>query len=319
MISKIDSIEQNNLEKQILLSIKNRSETINCLFHKLENVKTVLSILLSEHPEVFYVFDFELKVIKNRVEIKPKYTYSKKEIQTLSSLCQEKAKRIIRDAEKFISEYEKVCYIHDALSKTIKYSNSKGKESHTIIGALIYGQAVCDGYAKAFKYLLDNTSIESLIVTGTACNIRSIKHESHSWNMVKICGKWCHIDLTFNTSIRINDCLRYDYFGINNAQIKPDHAFDESIYPHSIGNDLEYYRRNHLFINSIQDIKKVLITLLSGRNTNIVFRLSSLVKTKDIEKKLQTIILEAAKQKKYYGNYQYSFNKYQNVIQIYFT
>lgn len=318
MLSKTDAIEQNYLEKQILFSINNRSETINCVFHKIENVKAVLNSLLSEHPEVFFVFDFQLKIIKNKVEIKPQYTHSKKEILALSSVCQEKAQRIIGCAEKLKSDYDKVRCIHDALSQTIKYSNSNGKLCHTIIGALVYGQAVCDGYAKAFKYLLDNTNIESVIVSGTACNLISAKHEKHSWNMVKISGKWCHVDMTFNTSIRINDCLRYDYFGINNVQIKQDHGFNENMYPDSIGNSLDYYRINHLYVNSLPEIKKLLITSFSGRNTNVVFRLSSLVKTKNIEKKLQTIILEVLKQKRYFGSFLYSYNKYQNVIQICF-
>lgn len=318
MLSKRDAVEQNLLEKQILYSVKNFAGTINCVFHNIDNVKVVLNNLLADHPEIFYVFDYQLKTIKNSVEIKPIYIYNRKEIITLNTLCQEKAQRVLRDAKKHVSDYEKTLFIHDSLSQMIKYSNKNGKACHTIIGALINGQAVCDGYSKAFKYLLDQTSIESLIVSGTACNQKSLKHENHSWNMVKIGGKWCHVDLTFNTSIRINDYLRYDYFGLSNVQINTDHTFIENMYPRSLGNEFEYYRRHHLYVNSVLEIKKLLLDSFSGRNTNFVLRLSPLIKPFDFEKRIHGLIIEVANQKKYYGSFRYSYNQYQNVIQISF-
>ena len=52
--------------------------------------------------------------------------------------------------------YEKVRIIHDYLVDNITYDDtSQGELKHTLLAALIYNRAVCEGYAKSFKYIAD--------------------------------------------------------------------------------------------------------------------------------------------------------------------
>ena len=85
----------------------------------------------------------------------------------------------------------------------------------TYTGALIKNKVVCEGYAKAFKYLLDSLKIECILVSGTAIN-SSGESESHMWNYVKLDDKWYAVDVTWDDPIIIGgrnpNNLRHDYF-----------------------------------------------------------------------------------------------------------
>ncbi|MCI9427153.1 MAG: hypothetical protein HFI81_05280 [Eubacterium sp.] len=53
--------------------------------------------------------------------------------------------------------------------------------SHRAYGALAYQTAVCDGYAKAYWYLIYDK-------LGIACYVTSSEQLSHAWNMMKLTG-----------------------------------------------------------------------------------------------------------------------------------
>ena len=117
------------------------------------------------------------------------------------------------------STYDKILQVHNYLVDNVEYdsSNSDLEVSHTLYGALINNLAVCDGYAKAFKYILDNIGISCVEICGDAQN-SSGDIESHAWNDVLLNGKWYAIDVTWDdpiiiggTGILTNE-LRYSYF-----------------------------------------------------------------------------------------------------------
>ena len=69
------------------------------------------------------------------------------------------------------SNYEKIQYVHNWLIDNIEYDSSyKGENTRNIYGALVKGKVVCEGYSKAFKFLLDELEIPCIIVTGDAIN-----------------------------------------------------------------------------------------------------------------------------------------------------
>ena len=115
-----------------------------------------------------------------------------------------------------LSDYDKVKNIHDALANSLEYDTTySNSNTHNIYGALIQKNVVCEGYAKTFKYMLDELNIENILVSGTATNTTG-KTESHMWNYVKLNGNWYGIDVTWDDPIIIGGTLknniRRDYF-----------------------------------------------------------------------------------------------------------
>lgn len=115
--------------------------------------------------------------------------------------------------------YDQIKQVHDILIDKINYdSNSSSDLSHGVYGALVNNLAVCDGYAKAFKYILDNLGISCVEICGVGQN-SSGTVENHAWNDVLINGTWYAVDVTWDDPIIVggnggsltND-LRYNYF-----------------------------------------------------------------------------------------------------------
>lgn len=73
----------------------------------------------------------------------------------------------------------------------------------SIVGALLNGSPVCEGYAKAMKILCDRAQIPCVCV-GSA---------SHMWNEIQIDGRWYVLDSTWNDSDdAANNYSDRDYF-----------------------------------------------------------------------------------------------------------
>lgn len=95
------------------------------------------------------------------------------------------------------TRYEKARYIHDKLIEMIEYDGGF-VHSHEAVGALVYGKAVCEGYAKAFKLICDRVGIPNVLVIGTGITPDG-REEDHMWNYVQMeDGKWYAVDVTWD-------------------------------------------------------------------------------------------------------------------------
>ena len=100
-----------------------------------------------------------------------------------------------------MSDACKALLIHDYLALNIKYdyarylenkqngTSSYDESDYDIYGALVNGQAVCQGYTLAFKYLMEAAGVSDV---GFACNA------SHIWNTISIDGEGYYVDCTWD-------------------------------------------------------------------------------------------------------------------------
>lgn len=119
------------------------------------------------------------------------------DVATLKQMKQE-TRTLLQEAKSKInvsglSDYEIVCAVNDYLCDTVVYPDKEpyADESHTAWSAFKYGSAVCDGYSRATKLLLNEFGIECDIVVGDAGG-------GHAWNLVKLDGNWYQVDVTWN-------------------------------------------------------------------------------------------------------------------------
>lgn len=122
-----------------------------------------------------------------------------------------------------MSEFERERLLHNRLVKSVEYSKAENPSAsvYTLYGALVNGSAVCEGYARAFQYLMYQAGIPCLMVIGSSRGV------PHAWNIVTIDGQPYHMDATWNDQgkdTQGEDVILYFYFNITTAQIKQDHA-----------------------------------------------------------------------------------------------
>ena len=127
------------------------------------------------------------------------------------------------------SDYKKIKYIHDYLINSIEYDNSVEEiGTYNIYGALVNKKCVCEGYAKAFKYLTNCAGLECELVQGIGIN-SSGNQENHEWNCIKVNGIWYYIDCTWDDPIIIGgngkatQSMKYKYFLKGSNTFEKDH------------------------------------------------------------------------------------------------
>jgi len=102
------------------------------------------------------------------------------------------------------SDYDKVRLVHDKMLAERDYADANGVAdrnayAHNILGVMDTSTPgpVCESYTKAFAYVLNRLGIETLILTGSTPEGIDAG-AAHTWNVVKVDGKWYYCDLTFD-------------------------------------------------------------------------------------------------------------------------
>ena len=96
-------------------------------------------------------------------------------------------------AKRGSTDLEKVLLLHDYLVTECSYDYENVDTDgyypdidYTAYGVLVKRKAVCNGYSFAFSWIAKKLGIETYIMASEQMN--------HAWNLVKIGGKWYHLD-----------------------------------------------------------------------------------------------------------------------------
>ncbi len=124
--------------------------------------------------------------------------------------------------------------VHDYLVDQLDYDSSLSAENiYNIYGALINKYTVCEGYARSFKYLMDDLGIPCLIACGIAVN-SSGEAENHAWNYVQMNGQWYAIDVTWDDPVIVGNgyvskSVNYKYYLKGSDEFFTNHREDGNI------------------------------------------------------------------------------------------
>ena len=148
-----------------------------------------------------------------------------------SSAVASKVTQIVKEcrAAGVTGEYETALWLHDWLTGHATYD--KSLKIYGPDGVLLQGSGVCQSYRSAYQLLLDEAGIENTFINSEAMN--------HTWNLVKIDGEWCHVDVTWDDPTlggTANDPIvsgseRHTYFGMSDEVIKLDHSWEPQDVP----------------------------------------------------------------------------------------
>ena len=173
------------------------------------------------------------------------------------------------------SAYEIELYIHDYINKNCNYDKSainnatKKPYAYNIVGSILQGKAVCEGYAKAIQLLNNYFGINTTVLVGLANN------QNHMWNLVQIDGNYYHLDATFNDGENEN---LYSYFNLTDIAIKRTHKLDMKFYknitlPGANSYEKSYFVVNKSFITEYpeQDIESAINEALVNQISSLDF------------------------------------------------
>ena len=124
--------------------------------------------------------------------------------------------------------YDDIKMVHDYLVENIEYDSTLSKSNiYDVYGALVNHVSVCEGYARAFKYILDEIGIPCVLGIGTGTNSRG-ETERHAWNYVEIEENWYAVDSTWDDPVVVGGGIasptsKYKYFLKGSNEFYSDH------------------------------------------------------------------------------------------------
>lgn len=155
-----------------------------------------------------------------------------------------------------MTDFQKELALHDYLVSHCKYSEdakqSEDSDIYRAYGALVNGDAVCNGYAEAMDILLRCVGIESEFVIGRAYSTQA-GWVDHAWNLVNIDGNWYHLDATWDDPVPDQgDKLIHSYFNVTDDIIGQNHEWERDNYPKAATMDYNYYEKMDKYFSDIE-------------------------------------------------------------------
>ncbi len=243
--------------------------------------------LYQDSPELYFV--------KNYYEISynsSQFSFTNPDLFSFSPLEQreidEKLEQILRQLDVHDSAFEKELAVHNYIVHTCKYDwahDTRGTQSaihtknHCLVGPLIDGLGVCEGFAKAAQYLLLRLGVPTVFYTGCTWQTPQERPkpgapDGHAWVAVCIDEKWYHLDISHDVCLTHpqnqapSDTVRvplYCYFNVSDEEILQDHSFDVKKYSgiQCTSYLYNYYQKYKRFYHNSQQIKNAIVQYFS--------------------------------------------------------
>ena len=227
----------------------------NALLHEDSGAETLekdfqlaVNALVFDKPEIFYLDITKMYLLTEITTFGPKKTYrvsigpsnnvpylssSFSNIETIRN-AEFQIENLVQSLRFSNDKYYQIREIHDFIVENTEYDETVSKSNiYNIYGTLINKEAVCEGYAKTFKYILDKLDIPCIIACGIGQNSKG-QTESHAWNYVKLNDVWYAVDVTWDDPVirgngSVTNEMRYHYFLRGSNSFFKDHTEDGNL------------------------------------------------------------------------------------------
>ncbi|MCH5262003.1 MAG: hypothetical protein J1F42_03755 [Lachnospiraceae bacterium] len=251
--------EEQTLYLEIRDALINFEENVRLSSYDKDEISHAFQCVLNDHPEIFYVdgytyTEYTLGDILRKITFTGTYRSSPEEIQQKQELIDSYVNRCLSGMPNDADDYTKVKYIYEYLIHHTEY-DATVEDNQNICSVFIEGRSVCQGYAKATQYLLNEAGVFSTLVLG-----RVVGGEGHAWNLVRINGQYYYVDTTWgdasyqavggstgypNEKI---PTINYDYLCVSTEQMNLTHELANVVeLPECNSMDDNYYVREGFY------------------------------------------------------------------------
>lgn len=210
----------------------------------------------------------------------PNYHFTQKESKAIEVEVSRRAKDLL-NAVRGMSNARALARIHDWLIDCFGYEKHDERYVQEAPGPMLYGISVCEGVAKAFKWLCDRAGINCYVIVGRSGNGWSGKGEDdalHAWNIADFgcpdAPAWHHVDVTWDASqSRSSGVRRYDYFGLSDAIISVNHEPKAKTWYPSCEVPVDWYQLHGAYAEDSQKLGSLVKACVRQRNRQLTCRL----------------------------------------------
>ena len=191
------------------------------------DIREVINAYTYDNPHIFWLENlFGYAYADDDTIVEFYSVLSADECEDCIRLFNKKIDEMMSSLDSGLSEYEREKMLHDKLLSGCRYktgveSSKDGWQYFSAYGALVTGEAVCEGYAKSMQILLSKAGIPCLTLRGESNGV------SHMWNVVELNNEWYHLDPTWDGND--SDGIVYEYFNLDSENISRTHKINADI------------------------------------------------------------------------------------------
>lgn len=236
-----------------------------------DKLSVLINGILYDNPEIFWVdSSYSFSKSPSGIFVEPEYRFNDEEIEKMKAELSAEVSRIVALAGSGASDFGREKFFHDYICKNTVYDletyDNFGDSAYSV---LIDGKAICEGYARALKMLLDACEIYNYLVVGNTENDEG-KMEGHMWNVVSVDGELYHIDVTWDDADGDLGEIIYLYFNLTDDDIRKDH-FDIEPNDNSCSSlKFNYFAVNGLYFSSFNNFKGMISPCADGLNDDLI-------------------------------------------------
>lgn len=212
------------LYDRLVDAVKQHKDAINIedLSVSADDAERVLQYYEDDYPQHYYV-DFGNVSYSHRsnvvVDIYLKYLMSPSQVKSADAAIENVVKKILTGVYDSVPAEEREHIIYTHLIQHVDYKVGDEAWRHTMYGALVKGEGVCDAYSKAMVYLLNRAGIPCIRAFGYSHD------QAHAWNMVQLYGDWYHVDATWDDPVMAGtpDFVGHTYLNVTTEALQEHH------------------------------------------------------------------------------------------------
>ena len=247
--------EEKIVYDEMLDTILNHTKEIKLSTTDTEQMRRSYSALCKDYGGLFWVEGYVFtKYTKGEelvsLEFSPKYTMTQEQRKDIQSQIDEIVEVWLGGISINDTDYDKAKYVYEKLALNTEYVQN-APDSQNIISVFIRRQTVCQGYACAVQYLLQQLGVHSVIVSGTALG------EPHGWNMICLDGEYYYMDATWGNTAYHNKegaetpFIDYNYMAMTTEEMQMGHVPDtEMELPECTAVSDNYYIKEGYYLDS---------------------------------------------------------------------
>ena len=247
---------------ELLYIVDHHGEDIPISTNSQKELAYAFQCMYNDHPEIFWIDGFVYTKHMSGKKVAHlsfggRYTYTESECKQYQAKVDTVVHDCVNRVAKNSTDYDKVKYVYEYLINNTDYVIGS-QDNQNILSVFLYGESVCQGYAKAAQYLLNEMGVQCTMVAGVVST-----GEGHAWNLVKADGRYYHMDATWG-DINYNDssgigtasAVNYDYMLVTTDEIEKSRTIDNVIpLPQCIATEDNYYVKEERLFSKYEKIR----------------------------------------------------------------
>ena len=223
----------------------------NLLVQTLDNMR-------NDYPELFHIESYRVHYQRNQPDvaqsISPNYLCSAEEASALR-------KQLLETAQSWVNENPDPLALYERLVLNATYSPDSMWQ-HTAVGALLYGEATCAGYAQAISLLYRLAGIPCATIIGEASDT-SGETGLHAWNVTN----FGFLDATWGAAF--DGHVFHSNYAMGEADMSIDHTPNRGYTFPDLSGVPNYYQAHGLYVSTEQELLTQLMRLVDGETVEI--------------------------------------------------